>query len=131
MRAGAEAERAQEWGPHLHCSRGYAGKGCERWQPELGELRARVGGQNFASKPDGRIERERCDSPVSARGQPLLSCNFQEWVKTRGHLQLAKFRPSGIYLKDLQTAPNYRLWTLRLIRELCSDLQNFVPSASI
>ena len=48
----------------------------------------------------------------------------------RGYFQLAKLCPIGIYLKDLQTAPNSRLWMLRLIRELCSDLQNVVSSAS-
>ena len=90
-----------------------------------------VGGQYFASKPEGRLERERHDCHVSARGQPLLPNNVHDWMKARGYLQLAKFCPIGIYLKDLQTAPNSRLWMLRLIRELGSDLQNFVSSALI
>ena len=91
------------------------------------KLTPTVGGQNFASKPEARAERERHDSPVSARGQPLLPNNCHDWMAARGYLHLAKFCPIGIYLKNVQTAPNSRFWMLRLIREVWSDLQSFCP----
>ncbi len=77
-------------------------------------------------EPDGVTMEEEDD-----RWKGKSSGNVHDWLRGRGYLHRAKFWPIGIYLADLQPAPNSRLWMLRLIREPGSDLLNFVPSVSI